>query len=158
MFGSPHSGATAYAKVGVETGVVAASPHSLITMLFDGALAAIASAHQNMLAERIEDKGLAVSKAITIINDGLRASLDKKAGGQIAQSLDSLYEYMSNRLFIANLQNRPEILDEVASLLKDLKSAWDAIGTPAASAAATPPPKMPVYDPLAPRISNLVKA
>lgn len=156
MFGSTHSGATAYAKVGVETGVLSASPHRLITMLFDGALAAVSSARQSMSAGRIQDKGRAVSQAITIINDGLRASLDKKAGGEIAQNLDALYEYLSKRLFEANLQNRPEILDEVTRLLNELKGAWDAIDThPVVEAAA---PKMNAYDPLAPRVSNLIKA
>lgn len=160
MFGSTHSGATAYARVGVETGVVAASPHSLITMLFDGALVAVAAANQHMRAGHTADKGMAISKAIAIINDGLRASLDKTAGGEIAQNLDSLYEYLSKRLFEANVQNQPEILDEVTRLLKELKGAWDAIGSqPAVAAVAdTAPPKMAAYDALAPRVSNLIKA
>jgi len=157
MFGSRQSGATAYTKVGVETGVLSASPHRLITMLFDGALAAVASASQNMKAGRIQDKGLAISQAIMIINDGLRASLDKKAGGEIAQNLDALYEYLSRRLFEANLQNRPEILDEVTRLLKELKGAWDAIDAHPVAVEA-PQPKMSAYDPLAPRVSNLIKA
>lgn len=157
MFGSTHSGATAYAKVGVETGVMAASPHSLITMLFDGALVAVASANQHMRAGRTADKGMAISKAIAIINDGLRASLDKEAGGEIAQNLDALYAYLGKRLFEANVQNQPEFLDEVTRLLQELKGAWDAIGTQSV-AAEMAPPKMAAYDPLAPRISNLIKA
>jgi len=157
MFGSTHSGANAYTKVGVETGVMAASPHSLITMLFDGALVAVASANQHMKAGRIADKGRAISQAIMIVNDGLRASLDKEAGGEIAQNLDALYEYLGKRLFEANARNRPEILDEVTRLLKELKGAWDAIGTQAV-VAETAPPKIAAYDPLAPRVSNLIKA
>ncbi len=83
---------------------------------------------QHMKAGDIEKKGLAISKAIMIIDSGLRASLDKKVGGEIAENLDALYAYMSQRLMMANLKNQPEILEEVHSLLKDLKSAWDAIG------------------------------
>lgn len=160
MFGSPKNGASAYAKVGVETGVVAANPHTLIVMLFEGAMVAVASAIQHMQSGNIADKGIAISKAITIIEDGLRASLDKNAGGGIALNLDSLYEYMSTRLVIANAKNQPAILEEVYQLLKGLKSAWETIG---AQATAKPqetaaPAKIPGYDSLAPQTSSIVKA
>ena len=128
MFGSPARGANAYASVSIETGVAAASPHKLIVMLFDGALVSVTTALSHMKASNIAAKGAAISKAIMIIDNGLRASLDKKVGGEIAASLDSLYEYMSNRLLIANLKNQPEILEEVHALLSDLKSAWVEIG------------------------------
>src|SRR4051812_45171321 len=103
MFGSSPKGASAYAKVGLETGVVASSPHKLIVMLFDGALVAIRTAGVHMKAREIEKKGNAISKAIMIVANGLRASLDKEAGGQIAVSLDNLYEYIGRRLLEANL-------------------------------------------------------
>lgn len=156
MFGSMQSGANAYAKVGIETGVVAASPHHLIVMLFDGALAALAMGLQNMKAGNIAGKGQALSKAILIIDSGLRASLDKKVGGDIALSLDSLYEYMSNRLLLANLKNRPEIVEEVQRLLQDLKNAWDAIAP--LPGAPAPLPKMPLHDALAQHNPQLAKA
>mgnify|MGYP003485744070 CR=1 FL=1 len=66
MLGSMKSGASAYAKVGVETGVVAASPHKLISMLFEGAIVAIRAAGQQMQAGDIEGKGKSISKAIDI--------------------------------------------------------------------------------------------
>jgi flagellar protein FliS len=159
MFGSTRSGANAYAKVGIETGVTAASPHKLIVMLFDGALAALATALHHMNAGNIAGKGQAISKAITIIDSGLRASLNKDVGGEIAQSLDALYEYMSNRLLTANLNNQPEIIEEVQRLLKDLKGAWEAIA-PAAAPVDQPPPHIQAFvnDPLAPNMSSLVKA
>jgi flagellar secretion chaperone FliS len=160
MFGSTQSGANVYAKVGLETGVSSASPHSLIVMLFDGALIAVATALQNMKAGNIAAKGQAISKAITIIDSGLRASLNKEVGGDIAKNLDALYEYMSNRLLLANLKNQPEMLEEVLGLIRELKSAWEAIGGTAAQAlpsvAETPKAAMP--DPLVPRASSLVKA
>ncbi|RJG05965.1 flagellar export chaperone FliS [Noviherbaspirillum cavernae] len=163
MFGSARSGANAYAKVGIETGVVAASPHKLIVMLFDGALAALASALQHMKAgNAITAKGQAISKAITIIDSGLRASLDKNVGGEIAQNLDALYEYMSGRLLMANLHNDTTIIEEVQRLLNELKGAWEAIDP---AAGALPPEtltEMPMptqaYDPLAPSMPRLVKA
>jgi flagellar protein FliS len=139
MFGTMKSGASAYAKVGVETGVMAASPHKLIVMLFDGAVAAVGSALTHMRASNIPEKGKAISKAIQIIENGLRASLDRKAGGEISENLDALYEYMQHRLLMANLQNQPEILEEVQRLLSELREAWNAIGTPANSASADTP-------------------
>jgi|EP01034_Spumella_vulgaris_P038752 flagellar secretion chaperone FliS len=132
MFGSRQTGVNAYAKVGMETGVVAASPHKLIVMLFDGALVSISTALMNMRSGNIGEKGKAISKAIMIIDSGLRAALDKKVGGEIAEGLDALYEYMSSRLLTANLKNDPAILEEVQRLLTELRDAWNQIGdTPA---------------------------
>jgi flagellar protein FliS len=128
MFGSAKNGVSAYAKIGIETGVAAASPHKLIVMLFEGALVAVSMGLQHMKNGDIPAKGKSISKAILIIDSGLRAALDKSAGGEIAESLDSLYEYMGNRLLMANLKNQPEILEEVHRLLSELKGAWDAIG------------------------------
>lgn len=128
MFGSSTRGAQSYAKVGVETGVLAASPHKLIVMLFDGAVVALRTAALHMESGNIPEKGKAISKAIQIIDNGLRASLNKEAGGQIAEGLDALYEYMSARLLTANLKNDLVILGEVQGLLVDLRDTWNAIG------------------------------
>ncbi len=156
MFGS-NKGANSYAKVGLETGVAAASPHKLIVMLFEGALTAIRNASMHMKAGEIAKKGAAISKAIAIVESGLRASLDKEAGGAIAASLDSLYDYIGRRLLAANLTNDPAILDEVQALLLDLKGAWDAIGEQPAAAPIAPPRAM-AYDSLAPRTASFVSA
>lgn len=125
----------AYSKVGVETGVFSASPHKLISMLFEGAQIAIAMAKVHMQRHEVGPKGVAISKAIAIIDEGLKLSLDEKAGGELAQNLKALYEYMCNRLLLANLKNEIEPLDEVARLLLELKGAWDAIGMQQAVAA-----------------------
>ncbi len=143
MFGTMQRGVGAYAKVGLETGVASASPHKLIVMLYDGALVSILSGISNMKAGNVAAKGAAISKAINIVDNGLRAALDKKAGGEIAQNLDALYEYVSARLLKANLSNEPAILEEVHALLADLRDAWNAIDPLAARnlpAAAAPAP------------------
>jgi flagellar protein FliS len=161
MFGSTQSGASAYAKVGMETGVAAANPHKLIVMLFDGAQTAIANAILHMRAGNIAAKGQAISKAIMIIDNGLRASLDKSAGGEIAANLDALYEYMSKRLLVANLDNQPEMLAEVRNLLIDIRSAWVAIdpeASPAAPAAQPAAGAAGAYDGPRPTLSRLAKA
>jgi len=128
MFGANQSAVNVYAKIGVETGVVAANPHKLIIMLYEGAIMACRGAVRHIESNDIPLKGAMLSKAIMIIESGLRLSLDKKAGGEIAVSLDALYGYMSDRLYIANIRNQTEPVNEVIKLLSDLKSAWEAIG------------------------------
>ncbi|MBR7798932.1 flagellar export chaperone FliS [Undibacterium fentianense] len=158
MFGSSQSGANAYATVGTETGVAAASPHGLIVMLFDGAIVSLKSAIQLMNAGDIPGKGSAISRTILIIDGGLRASLNKTAGGEIAANLDSLYEYMSMQLLQANLKNRLELLHEVLSLLEDLRSSWNGIAPNSLPAARSVPKPPPIYDALAPRSTTFTSA
>jgi flagellar protein FliS len=136
MFGTMKRGVNAYANVGLETGIASASPHKLIVMLYDGALVALLSAKTNIAANNIAAKGTAISKAITIIDNGLRASLDKDAGGEIASNLDALYDYMSRRLLHANLKNDVPAIEEVHRLLTDLREAWVAIGDKVAQSAS----------------------
>lgn len=133
-------GVDQYRQVNAQTAVEAADPHRLIQMLMEGALEKVAKAKQFMAIKNIPEKGRHVSWAISII-DGLRLSLDKEKGGEIATNLDALYEYMTRRLVLANAENNPAILDEVTSLLKEIKTGWDAIPdevrrNPQASAAA----------------------
>ncbi len=127
MFASYSNKASAYAKVGVETDVTSASPHKLILMLYDGALAHIHSARLAMGNKNIPVKGQHISKAIDIIINGLKVSLNMEAGGELAERLDALYDYMSERLLYANLHNNVPALDEVTELLENLRGAWAGI-------------------------------
>lgn len=136
MFAVMNNPAAAYSKVGIDTAVESADPHKLILMLFEGALLAVASASLHMQRHEIGKKGEAVSKAINIILNGLKASLDMNAGGDLADKLSGLYDYMSHRLLYANVQNDPAALDEVSHLLSELKSAWQQIGQQARQAAS----------------------
>lgn len=125
-YSKPHAALQQYSQVGAQTGVAYASPHRLIQMLLDGAIDKVALAKGYMLRGDIPQKGGHISWAISIIN-GLRMSLDKTAGGEIAHHLDDLYDYMERRLLEANLKNDPEMLGEVSVLLRKIKEAWDAI-------------------------------
>lgn len=129
MFGSMNNPAAAYAKVGIDTGVTTADPHKLILMLFDGALLSVSSASLHMQRNETAAKGQAISKAVDIMANGLKVSLDFDAGGELAQRLGALYDYMCTRLFHANLKNDAPALDEVGRLLTELKGAWEEIGT-----------------------------
>lgn len=122
------SGVQAYAQVGMESGVMSASPHQLIVMLFDGAQSALVRARILMNQGDIPAKGAALSKAINIIDNGLSAGLDMEKGGELAQNLSALYDYMSRRLLYANLHNDEQAINEVAALLENIADAWRQIG------------------------------
>lgn len=128
-----------YKQVGVETGVMAASPHKLILMLFDGALLSLAIARDALEQKNIAEKGQAISKAIDILANGLKASLNFEQGAELSERLAALYDYMIDRLFYANLHNDIAALAEVQSLLVEIKSAWEEIaGDPAVVSSSTP--------------------
>jgi len=118
---------SSYNQVGLESGVTSADPHKLISMLFQGALLAIANAKSGILRKDIPAKGKSISHAIAIIGEGLHASLDKNVGGELAQNLSALYDYMVTRLVAANLKNDIATLDEITRLLTELKEAWESI-------------------------------
>jgi len=127
--------AGAYRTVGVQTGVPAASPHRLVTMLFDGFNDAIAQAKVALARGDIEAKCKAIGRAVRIVDEGLKAALDVDAGGALASDLAALYGYVAVRLTEANLHNDVRALDECAALLEPVRTAWIAI-EPAAAAAA----------------------
>ncbi len=115
-----------YRNVSTATGVEEATPHRLIQMLLEGALDKIAAARGHMLHGDKAEKGRHISWAISIIS-GLQASLDMERGGEISQNLDALYDYMVRRLGEAGAKDDPALLDEVASLLQEVKGAWEQI-------------------------------
>ena len=132
----------AYSHVGIESGVTTADSHKLISMLYQGALLAIANARNAMLRKDIPVKGKSISHAIRIIGEGLQASLDKEVGGKLAQDLNGLYDYMTLRLVEASSKNDVAILDEVSGLLNEIKVAWDGI-RPATSVPVAGAPQQP---------------
>ncbi|MDD2976687.1 flagellar export chaperone FliS [Aquabacterium sp.] len=116
-----------YRQVGVETSVNTASPHQLIKLLLDGFFEAVTSARGAIRAKDVEKKTKAFQRAIGIIDEGLKASLDMKAGGELASNLSNLYAYISVRLTQANLRSDEAILDECITLMTPVREAWIAI-------------------------------
>lgn len=135
MFASK-SGVLAYKNVGVENGVSSADPHRLTLMLFEGALVSINAARIHLENGDVPLKGSAISKAIEIISNGLKVSLDFEVGGDLAHRLASLYDYMCTRLLHANMRNDLAALAEVATLLRELKEAWEQIGKSSSNGSA----------------------
>lgn len=126
---------SAYVQTGIETGVPEADPHRLVLMLFEGALSALAQARLKLAGGDIPGRGEAISKAISIIQSGLRASLDPAKGGELAARLDSLYQYICQRLLDANLRGQVQPLEEASGLLTQLHDGWAAIDPAHAEAA-----------------------
>jgi flagellar protein FliS len=115
-----------YRKVSVDSNLAVASPHRIIQMLFAGALERLAQAKFAIVQGDIEKRGIFMSKAIGIVA-GLNSSLNMDAEGDVAGNLNHLYDYMLRRMSEANINSDTVAIDEVATLLKTLKEAWDAI-------------------------------
>ena len=119
-------GLARYGQVAVAAEVTYASPHRLVQMLMEGALDRIAAAKGQVARRDYEGKSRNISWAVSIIK-GLRNSLDHERGGEIAANLDDLYDYLCRRLNDANSENAVSALEEVSSLLGEIKAGWDAI-------------------------------
>jgi flagellar protein FliS len=115
-----------YNQVRAHVQTEGASPHRLIQILMDGAIEKINVAKGLIERRDVPEKVRNINWALSMI-DGLRQSLDIEKGGEIANNLESLYDYMQRRLIVANAENDPAILDEVVGLMLEIKSAWDAV-------------------------------
>lgn len=113
-----------YASIGLETEVLSATPEQLITLLMNGALAAIGKAKLHMQANNIQGRGESISKAIDIVDSGLKASVNREAGGELAVNLVTTYELIVRHLLLANLNASIESLTLAERLLTDISQAW----------------------------------
>lgn len=124
------NGTRAYAKIGVESAVMSASQQQLVNMLFDGALSALIRARLFLQDGNIEGKGQSLSKAINIIENGLKQGLTEGSGDELTENLISLYAYMVRRLLKANLHNDADAIGEVEILLRNIADAWKEVAQP----------------------------
>ncbi len=116
-----------YRHVGTVTAVSQASPHQLVTLLFDGAIAAILQARHALDTHDMATKTTTLSKAMRIVDEGLKASVQSDSDPALAANLCALYDYMVARLLTASVNNLHAPLEEVANLLGDLRSTWAEI-------------------------------
>jgi flagellar protein FliS len=114
--------ANRYREIAVRT----ASPLQLVVMLYDGAIVSLREAQEHLKHKDIGSRSRCINRAIGLISE-LQSSLNFESGGSIAASLDRLYTYMKQRIFVANVQQQPAPLVEVAALLDNLRSAWVAL-------------------------------
>ncbi len=124
MFSSPIA---AYQQVGLESEVIGADPHQLIVLLFDGADSALTRALELLAKGDFKGKSDALTHATNIIMDGLCASLNLAEGGELAEKLSALYQYMATRLVHANANRDANAIVEVQQLLNEIGGAWREI-------------------------------
>lgn len=108
-----------YREVAIRT----ANPIQLIVMLYDAAICSIQEAREQIDHKDIEGRSRSINRCISIISE-LQSCLDRNAGGEIARSLDRLYDYMKRRIFRANVEQSVQPLAEIEALLENLRSAW----------------------------------
>ncbi|APW40477.1 flagellar export chaperone FliS [Rhodoferax koreense] len=126
--------ASAYKRVGVETSIDGASPHQLICLLFDALLLSLAKARGALERNDMELKGKEISRAVRILEEGLKDGLNKEQGGELAVNLLGVYNYSISRLTMANVKNDAALIGEVSELIKTVFEAWKSIATPVAHA------------------------
>ena len=126
------TGLQSYKNVGAHGSLAEASPYQVVQVMLDAVLSRIAEAAGHLERGEVAAKGEKIGKALAII-EALVLGLDKDRGGDLAQNLERLYDYASRTLLKANLENRPELLKEVTSLVREIKLGWDGIA-PAAKA------------------------
>lgn len=122
---------TLYAQVDIESQVLNASPYQLVQILFDGALSALKRAVIYIEQNNIQQKSRAISKAVAIINEGLNSGVDLEHGGEIAENISLLYDYMIRQLLYANLYNVVDRIQQVIKLLTDSANTWAQLNDPA---------------------------
>lgn len=119
-----HSAHDAY----LESRVLSAGPLELVRILYQTAGGAVADARRYLVAGDVLARARAISKASEALLE-LTGSLDFALGGEIAQRLARLYDYMLRRLTEANFRQIDAPLAEVQTLLTTLSEAWNTVGT-----------------------------
>ena len=120
------SGLQHYRKIGAYGNLAEASPYQVVQVMLDAVLCRINEASGHIERGEVAQKGEKIGKALAII-EALMLGLDKDRGGDLAENLERLYDYASRTLLKANLENRPDLLKEVVSLLREIKLGWDGI-------------------------------
>lgn len=138
-----HRSASAYQRINVETGMHTMDKHQIVSLLLDGVLGSLATARGALARGDVAAKCAAVTKALKIIEEGLRTGLDTVDGGELASNLEALYDYATHRLILANARNDDAIFQEVQRLIEPIAQSWKMIkaqpkSSEAVSATSTP--------------------
>ena len=106
-------------------------------MLYEGALGAVRIARRGIAEKNPKLKGENISRVLAILTE-LDCALDLEKGGDLAENLAALYDYMIKRLTHANIKNDPEALEEVERLLCDLQEGFKGAAKKSARPVYTP--------------------
>jgi len=109
----------------------------LVVMLYDGAIRFLGEARVAILAKNVRAKAISLDRTLAIIGE-LQSTLQLEEGGDVAASLNGLYNYMNESLLLASANMDVKPIDHVIKLLKTLNSAWNEIAQKADSASTSP--------------------
>jgi flagellar protein FliS len=126
-FGSRRPITGAYRDINASTAIDGANPHRLVSLLYGHLSSEITLARGAMARGDVALKGLSISRAVRVVEEGLNAPLNMVAGGELAANLRSLYEYLARRLTVANARNDDSALVECLRLVQTLREGWDGI-------------------------------
>ena len=115
-----------YGKIKNDAQTSYASPHQLMLMLFDGAIEAMSFTIGAIENNNFELRSKQSTRSISIIN-GMRECLDMETGGELADNLYSLYQYMAQELFRASFKNDVDTIKNIQTMLKDIRGSWEKI-------------------------------
>lgn len=113
-----------YSQTSLQTGVEDATPHRLVQMLYEGVLDRLAQVKGAIQRKDFEAKANLTNRIVDILNH-LEVTLDFEKGASVAENLSSLYNYMMRTIIDASRYNDVDKVDEVAGLMRNIKSAWD---------------------------------
>ena len=118
---------SAYKRVAAETGVQGADAHQLVGLLFDALVQSLNQARGALERGEIDIKGASLVKAVRILEEGLKAGLNLREGGELAGNLHRLYDDGIQRLTHANLRNDGAAIAEVVELIEPIAQSWQTI-------------------------------
>lgn len=112
-----------YLKQYRQTQIDTAPKEQILLMLYDGAVRFLNQAKAGFAEKNIEKIHNNIVKVQNIITE-FESTLDMKTGGEFAQNLFALYEYINNQLLLANIKKREECLDEALKHMTELRDTW----------------------------------
>jgi flagellar secretion chaperone FliS len=112
----------------LKTQVTTVDGVKLIVLLYEGAIKFLLSAQEGIREKDIVKRHNNIYRVLDIIAE-LRNSLNFSQGGEIATSLNALYQFMEGHLMTANIQNDAQMIQEVVNILSSLKEAWQTIAS-----------------------------
>lgn len=116
--------AQAYSNIGLQTQVLSATPEELISLLLDGARVAVIKAKIHLENGQIAERGEAISKAINIVESGLKSAINHEKGGEVATHLNQSYDLIVYHLMQANLNADAKRLTIAENMLSTLLESW----------------------------------
>ena len=107
-----------------QSKVLTASPAELKLMLYEGAIKFCNIALVGIENQDIEKAYINITKAKNIIEE-LQATLNHKY--PVAKDFEQVYDYIRDRLFMANITKDPEILNEALGHIRTMRDTWKEV-------------------------------